>query len=496
MRLVLWIDSRSPHCLALTLFLLHAILALFYKLVVGIDIQADPTLTWDWLWQTLSVEALRNNLWHSLWNLHSQPPLFNLYGALLAMISASKQLQLMQYCNTLLGSFIVAMVFYVVFRGTGSKRIGSAVGVLLALHPGLFLAEAFVLYEVMTAFFVVSSVFILSVLPRERSRDFFLSAFTLSVACLVLTRSLYHLLLLYLACAFAWALIGHRRWAFGLLFIIICTMPTAWYAKNYVKFGFFGSSSWYGMNLWNMVSSRYSDEELETLVRARVLDPVVVDAMTEYKRAFLRPFAFREYGFCRESDESVLSLDDYNNINIPAISRVYFLNSVRLIRHDPNHYVRNMLLGYAKFSSPPGRDPHHRRNVRKPLMHVHEFLYFRILQGQWIANRIGKRVGLVSLGSISFVLMPLGIGVYLFLLFVAHRFSGRKWLQYLRRDPAMLFGFLLIVYTTMIGCMFEMNENQRFRFPIEPIFWAFFTILCYRVWKRGRRALVLGDDIN
>ncbi len=56
-------------------FSFHLLVALYYKEIVGINIEADPKRnTWDWFWQTLPADLLRNDMLRSLWNLHSQPP--------------------------------------------------------------------------------------------------------------------------------------------------------------------------------------------------------------------------------------------------------------------------------------------------------------------------------------------------------------------------------------------------------------------------------------
>jgi len=346
---------------------LHLLLALLYKHGVGIDIEADPTMTWDWLWQALPAEALRTDLWMSLWNLHSQPPFFNLYGALLLRLSPAHHLQLMHYANILLGS------------------------------------------------------------------------------------------------------------------LLICLVPAGWYAKNLAKFGFFGSSSWYGMNLWNAVSFRYAKPDLMRFVEEGVLDPVAADVVTEHKRSFFRPSAYEKHGFDRKAEELVLSWDDYNNINIPDVSRAYFRNALRILRRDAAHYLWNVGWAYRQYASPPFRDPHHTKNIQKLPMHIHEFLYYRLLEGQWAANRIGERLGERSLGSFYFLLIPLGLVAYAIPLVRSCERDPRRWARRLQEDAPMAFTMLLVIYTTVVGCTFEINENARFRFLVSPIFLAFLVVLGSRI---------------
>ncbi|MEM7030607.1 MAG: hypothetical protein AAF629_13650, partial [Chloroflexota bacterium] len=61
--------------------LLHLIVALAFKDILGITIQENKAIDWNYFWQTLPLELLQTDAMRSIWHLHAQPPLFNLYGA-------------------------------------------------------------------------------------------------------------------------------------------------------------------------------------------------------------------------------------------------------------------------------------------------------------------------------------------------------------------------------------------------------------------------------
>jgi len=113
--------------------------------------------------------------------------------------------------------------------------------------------------------------------------------------------------------------LANKRWRKLLVIsVFISLLSIGWYGKNYVKFGFFGSSSWSGLGLWNIAAAYYAEEQLEALVKENVIERIVVDVL-----AFSRPSEYLEYGFNTVSDVAVLSRNDYNNTNIVAISRLY-----------------------------------------------------------------------------------------------------------------------------------------------------------------------------
>ena len=119
---------------------------------LGVDIRATP-LSWDAFWQTLPLEALRQDLLGSVLSLHAQPPLHNLLVGLIAKFS-EQPLAWLQGLYALLGAGLCALASALIASATGSARLGIGVGCLLALSPNLLLYEAYPLYTLPTAFFL------------------------------------------------------------------------------------------------------------------------------------------------------------------------------------------------------------------------------------------------------------------------------------------------------------------------------------------------------
>jgi hypothetical protein len=51
----------------------------------------------------------------------------------------------------------------------------------------------------------------------------------------------------------------------------------------------------------------------------------------------------------------------------------------------------------------------------------------------------------------------------------------------------VLFAALMIIYVAMVGNMLEVGENNRFRFPTEFFYWAFFVLALQAGYRRVRR---------
>jgi len=58
----------------------------------------------------------------------------------------------------------------------------------------------------------------------------------------------------------------------------------------------------------------------------------------------------------------------------------------------------------------------------------------------------------------------------------------------LKGDEVMLWCFLIILYTTVISCLVEFCEQNRFKFLIEQVVWVFIAVVLFRAvaWRNGR----------
>jgi hypothetical protein len=244
----------------------------------------------------------------------------------------------------------------------------------------------------------------------------------------------------------------------------ICIVTVGWCIKNYFLYGFFGTSSWYGMGLWRIASRASNADELKKLADAGFLDPMVVE-----KNAFEKPSEYRPYGFNKSSNISVLSRNNYNNVNIPDISRIYSNNASRLIIQQPLRYGRSICEAYLGFCKPSSQFKHLPLNAVKIKYHV--AIYSAILQGRLLMSQ-----GKIDYGSFLFFLLPFALALYALQLFFRGR-ACESLGSLIRNDGTMFWCFILIVYTTLVSCSFEYGEQDRFKFDIEQIVWVFIPIV-------------------
>jgi len=438
-----------------------------------ISIKVDPGLNcWDFFWQLLPADFLKTDLLRSLWNLHSQPPLYNLLGALVMRLNpAGNCLETLYVLNVAMGATLCGLLYFPAQALLRRRWLSLALCSVAALHPSLLLYEAYALYDVLTAFLIVATLACVAFFCRKH-RLRWLTGFIVGLNLLVLTRTIFHPVILgpalLLVCIWA-----DTRWRRMLILALLISLPTAaWCTKNYVKFGFWGTTSWTGMNLWRIAAKDYPDAERGDLVKAGLLN-----AMVATESDFRWPRDFVAYGFNATSSVPALNGNDFNNINIPAASRVYQSNALRLIRHDPRRYLHTIRRAFLRFCRPSFEFGHMDMNAREIPGYLRFWRSLHGRQPRWLAPTPQPEYGSVW--------MVLYIGaLVLFMLRTLHAWLFRKQplLAIIRSRPVEFTLAYFCIWVIFVGSTCEIGENHRFKFIVElpgyvfvasMIMWAF-----------------------
>ena len=458
---------------ALLVGALHTVLALVYWLGLGVsivhDFGPDP---WGWFSQNLSTELLRERAAQSIWHMHGQPPLWNVLGAVLIKIFDPVHMQALQVLHIAIGATTAGLCLHIVARSTGNRWLAIAAGLVIALHPALYLYEAYALYTLLAAFLVTVAAYML-VRAESGKKAAWAVGFVAVVVALVMTRSIFHILLLVPCIALALVLLGRPSRKQLLILSTLVLLPLGWYGKNLVQHGFFGASSWYGMGMWRTALFRQSDDVLQTLFDEGSFEPVV------RLEPFSLPSAYRSLGYDLTSSIPVLAGDDHHNINVPRISRDYRASALALVRHTPGRYLRNVLTGYGNFSAPSTDFAHLADNRIRIGSHAR--------LEQWILGRpvmawVEQWAGGAYFGSFYFVLFP--VVLLAFALQTARAARHEGWALLAQRDSATLFMGGIVLYTIVLSCVMELGENVRFKFMIEPVFLTLTAVVGHRLLAR------------
>ncbi len=465
------IFQRRDFLLSLVPVVLHLAFVLRMLLRYTISITSDPRRNyWEYFWQLLPSELLQAERFTSLWNLHSQPPLYNLLGAVLMRFGPEGfVLESIHVLNVVMGAALCGLLYFPAQILLRRRWLSVLLCGAVALHPSLLLYEAYILYDVITVFLVVATLACVAFF-QWKERLGWLAAFLAGMNLLVLTRTIFHPVVLVpallLSCIWAGA-----QWRRILLLGLLLSLPVVgWCAKNYMKFGFWGTTSWTGMNLWRVAAHDYSSEEREELVQAGLMDPMVA-----VRDDFPWPRELAGYGFNATSAVSALNRDDFNNINIPAVARVYQANAVRLILYSPRRYIRTVGKGAILFCRPSFEFEHLMFNVREipRYLGLWRALYGR--QPRWLVGLKKPEYGFTWM-----VLHLVALALFAARILQA-RFVQREPLAIIiRRRPTEFALAFLCLWVFFVGCAFEVGENDRFKFVIE--FPAYLFVAAMLTW--------------
>ncbi len=155
-----WESSRRqiklPRAAAPTLLLLAAFaLSRVVYWALGVRFDDAPLGTFT---QYLDPALLRHHLFGSLWQLHSQPPLFNLYLGIVLKLAYGARTTVFALTFLALGAVLVVALFRLMLRLGVDRRVAFALAFAFAAAPGTVLFEnwLYVDYAVATGLVVAA----------------------------------------------------------------------------------------------------------------------------------------------------------------------------------------------------------------------------------------------------------------------------------------------------------------------------------------------------
>lgn len=434
--------------------------------------------------QYLDTGLLKHDLLKSLWYLHSQPPLFNLFlGCVLKAVSSPDLFYALCFRCT---GLLVPLCMYATLSLLGTNRIAAFLSTLVfMLNPSLILYESLLYYTHVEGVLIMGAVFFLARWGlRGRTAD--LAGFWLLLACLGLTRSLFHpVFFVVLAVLLSLFLLRQQRPARSFAFTAVLAMLplAAWCLKNLLIFGFFGTSSWAGMSLW-VKTNGYAPDQLAQFHAQGLISPVAL-------RAELLPFQpiakFTSDGLletdachhpadCRELRPG--GYPNFNHIGYVALSRQLGQDALQLIRHDPATFwlftggAFSLTLWYASDSVHALFEKN--MAVLGPLERLYRYVFFGFLgvQSRHSDPRVWVRTACVS------ALFALFYGIT-----IARALRRQNSRERFAAVLVCLFCMLAHAFVLLTSSLIEFGENPRFRFPVDG---AFFLMAALTLLPRRR----------
>lgn len=434
-------------------------------------------------WHLADPVELRQNPFGPLWDMHIQPPLFNVFVGVVLRWSPLRDALSFQILFAA-GAVAGAVALHEILRGCGCRWwVAAFTTVVVFSDPMLITYELMLFHEPVVTPLLLLTVWACVSYARTPSVGR-LALFVGSGTVLVLTRAMFSPLwfvTMGLAVMIRPPRINWRRTA------LVATIPlllvVGIMAKNQVRFGAFTLSSWFGMNFQRAAISSQTDEYIKQAV-----DDGRVSAMA-LQRSFGRyelyepfvPPCDRRWG--TPVIDRPTKLDGEVNYNYGCFVPVYAQaqrDSLAAVRSDPATYARTirvnslLYLSEAQYEQPSG-------TVADTLRRVHDVLGVEVTTRAVYPMGYGHWHSQVQLMVLVALLGLIVLGLWA----IVAAARGRR----TANVAVAAFVGLTVLYVTAVSVLFDAFENARFRAPLDPLLFGAVVGGCLEgaMRWRGRR---------
>jgi hypothetical protein len=411
--------------------------------------------------QYLDPQLLRTHLVQSVWYLHTQPPLYNLFLGIVLKLFPGHEGFAFHAVYLALGLTFVLALYLLLVGFSLPRRAAAVIALLLSVSPAIILYENRLFYDYPVLVLLTVAALAARRLVRQPTPTAALALSSL-LAVVVLVRSLYQLPFVLLALLPLLRVVPIRALAAGAAVPVAVLVGLS--AKNAILFGTPSTSSWLGENLATVGIYTAPPAQRRAYVAAGELDPVELIPPFAKLQAYDGLVHLAQPRGIPAVDRPLTSSGkvNLNQWTYLAISRRRLHDDLHFIPSHPGWYARGVKLAAARFFWPPTYPP--------AITGTNKFAISR-WEALWEAGFYGStpranRLGFLALAS---YLAALGYGLAVFVR---------------RRGPdAAVIGFIWVVlaWTLAVGVLTDLGENYRSAFVVEPLVVTLIAVAIHRL---------------
>lgn len=442
------------------------------------DSALHPATVGQVQWQLLPTRLLSHDLGTSLWNLHSQPPLYNLFCGGLLHLPAGWQRPVAQSVYVSLGLLLAITTFVLMDELGAGKRWAFAVTALVVANPAVVLYENWLSWSYPTAVALTVGAYCLLRWARTR-RVRWAAAAVSSFTAVVLIDATFQWPWLLAMTAIVVGM-SRRHWRRVLFATAIpVALAATWYAKDAAQVGTSTTSSWLGMNLYQTTLGLAPSSDLRSLTRSGTLDALSeVPAFQPVSRYAPRFTPQPHTGVAATEVASTrLGVPNFNNAVYTRLSGRYLENDLAYIRARPARYASAVALAAEVWSMPADQYEWLAGNYSHISGYAGVYDRAVLLQAQVGANDASVDAELhgttppastISWGVVAVTLFDLLLAPVALLI-------GKTDRVWLACGAAM---WSTVAYSFVVTSLTEVGENMRFRVELGsiPVVLALLTV--------------------
>jgi len=451
---------------------------------LGLHFDASP---FDAYMQFIDRDLLSSRLLESIWYYHANPPLLNLFAGASYKLFGEHVSTWFAGLYHLLGLTLALCVYCLTRRLSNSRWASLIAAGLLVFSPAFVLYENWLMYTFPTVVLVTAASLLLHRYLTNYSAGWGFAFFT-TLATLLLLRSLFHLAWLLVMIALLVLVSPAKRKQIGLVAALPVLLVVLWCAKNLYYFGTFGMSTWFGLGFSNITTLVVPRDELQPLVRnGRLSQFALVSRYQQIDQLFTVPASPTDVPVLDQVKKSTGGYN-FNNLRVLTMNRYYTADGFTVVQEFPYYYLLGLQLSNKLFFSPPSMNLYfsaqNRAAVRPMEKIFNPALYGAHRNPHWEpAPHFGFNSGSVLEVNFS---APLVVVSCLLLAYAYSQMRGGLISKHRDRPRALVMGFILCtaLYIYVVGTAFELAENYRYRYNVEPLM---FVLAATAVTDAARR---------
>jgi hypothetical protein len=489
-----WLNGLSPGRTSLGIAAFFAVAHGAYY-AWGIRFDGTPLL---WFWQYLDPRLLEGKLLESVFYMHSQPPLFNLFLGAVLKLSGGDGRYVFQGAYLAAGLTLYLSLFWLQVKLGVARGVAFATSTLFMLSPSFVLYEHWLFYTFPVAALITLSAFLFYEVVTSK-RAWAAAAFFATLFLICGIRHVFHLAYyVVVAAALAFFCAGARRKV-----LLAAAVPFAvlfsFYAKNYALFGQFSASSWGGMYLWEMTGYFLSPQEREKLEGDAKLSPVTAaptfSGLGRYPAAYAGVGRFGGVDALTQVNKST-GPNNYNHLGYVAISREYLNGAWAVLRYSPRAYLRGLLRSwfiYFRSSSDYASgvrflDEAGNQSRISCAERFYDYLFYgRVPLGPPL-KKVLARFDL-KCPPYAYLYLVIWLPVLAFYGFrLALRRGAAAAVLSRGQRLTVLYLCVNVIYVTLAGTAFNWAESNRMRFLTDPLYVALLGVFIQHFLVRSVRS--------
>jgi hypothetical protein len=423
--------------------------------------------------QIIDPQLLKTRLFESLYYLHFQPPLFNLFIGVVLKLFPEQYPLVFNACYFFLGLLFVFTIFTLMEKMKVNVKVNFFLTILFMINPAVILYENLLLYTYPVAVLLcLTALIFYRYLETEKGKDALL--FFLLLATLILLRGFFNIFWFLILLFWLMLLKQHKIKQILSAAIIPLILIVTLNIKNYCIVGNLSpNSTFLGIQLANITIPFLTDEELREAIKNKGVTRTTFmecDKPRNISPRLSKYFSIKKTGIPVLDRPNLAGNNDIPNLNslfALKVSQIYLRESLYVLKHYPQAYFRGLRRAIFIYLLPSPTDVKLRN--RRVVFAYEKFYNFMFYEGyanrDWFHHR-------TYLGLTCLILVTIGYSaLHIFALKIictAKKNSGNSlWLN------SFIFIYFNILYVSIIAIALGPGATNRYRFAID----AFYLIL-------------------